>query len=111
MPSPELLTQVKALADDATARASEYSGVVGTARQYIVDNFGQSGLIAAYIVFAVLVLFVVSRLAKLTFSAVKYLVVPAVALAFLASVFLPITFAVALPVSVTVCSLFLLFKG
>jgi len=111
MPKPELLTQVKALADDATAQASEYSGVVGTARQYIVDNFGQTGLIAAYIVLTVLVLFVVSRLAKLTFSAVKYLVVPAVALAFLASVFLPISFAVALPVSVTVCSLFLLFKG
>lgn len=108
---PELLSQVKSLADQATARADEYSGGLDVAKAYIVEHFGETGLIATYIALAVLVLFIVSRLAKLTFSAVKYLVIPALALAFLASIFLPYSFAAALPVSVTVCSLFLLFKG
>ena len=108
---PELLSQAKQIADDAAVKAEEYSGLLGQAKGYILDHFGQTGLYAAYITVAVLLLFVVSRLAKLTFSAVKYLVIPAVALAFLASVFLPYSFAITLPVSVTVCSLFLLFKG
>ena len=108
---PDLLTQMKSLVDEASVRADEYSGLLGSAERYIVDNFGQTGLVATYIALSVLVLFVVSRLAKLTFSAVKYLVIPAVVLAFLASLFLPYSFAAALPVSVTVCSLFLLFKG
>ena len=108
---PELLSQVQALADQATARADEYSGVLGQAKMYVIDHFGETGLIATYIALAVLVLFVVSRIAKLTFSAVKYLVIPALAIAFLASIFSPYSFAAALPVSVTVCSLFLLFKG
>ena len=108
---PELLSQAKQIADDAAVRAEEYSGLLGQARGYILDHFGQTGLYAAYITIAVLVIFVISRIAKLTFSAVKYLVIPAIALAFIASIFLPYSFAVTLPVSVTVCSLILLFKG
>lgn len=107
----ELFSQVQLLADQASVKADEYSGVLGAARQYIVDHFGESGLLATYIALAVLVLFIVSKVAKLTLSAVKYLVIPAVALAFLASILSPYSFAAALPVSVTVCSLFLLFKG
>ena len=107
----ELLAQIKAFIESAIARAGEYSGVVASAQKYIVDNYGQTGLIAAYITLGVLVLFVVSRLVKLTYSAVKYLVIPAVALAFLASVCTPFSFSAALPVTVTVCSLVLLFKG
>jgi hypothetical protein len=107
----ELLAQIKAFAESAIARAGEYSGVFASAQKYIVDNYGQTGLIAAYITLAVLVMFVVSRLVKLTYSAVKYLVIPAVALAFLASICTPFSFTAALPVTVTVCSLVLLFKG
>ncbi len=111
MPSFELLGQVKDLADEATARAEEYSGVIGTAKGYIIEHFGETGLIAAYIALAAIALFVISRLAKLTFSTLKYLVVPAIALAFLASFVLPYSLAITLPVSVTLCSLVLLFKG
>ena len=111
MLTPELIGQVKRFADEASVRAEEYSGVLGSAKGYIIEHFGQNGLYAAYIAAAVVVLFLVSRLAKLTFSAVKYLVIPSLALAFLASLFLPFSFAAALPISVTVCSLFLLFRG
>ncbi|MBD3258978.1 hypothetical protein GF377_11135 [candidate division GN15 bacterium] len=111
MLTPELASQVRRVADQASVKAEEYSGVLGTAQGWILDNFGQNGLYAAYIGAAVVILFLVAKLAKLTFSAVKYLVIPALALAFLASLFTPFSFAAALPISVTVCSLFLLFKG
>ena len=107
----ELLTKAKMFAEEAIARAGEYSGLVVAARQYIIDNFGQTGLIAAYITLGVLVVFVSSRLVMMTIAAIKYLVVPALVLAFLASLLLPVTFGVALPVTVTLCSLVLLFKG
>jgi len=111
MPGFKLLTQIQGLAEEASVKAEEYSGIFETARGYILDNFGQNGLYAAYFALAVLVLFIASRIFKLTFSAVKYLIIPSVALAFIASIFFPFSFAAALPVSVTVCSLFLLFRG
>jgi len=111
MPAPSLLNKAQQLADGASAKAEEFSGLFGSAESFILEHFGQNGLYAAYIAGAVLILFVISRLAKLGFNAIKYLVVPSVALAFVASFFLPFSFAAALPVSVTVCSLFLLFKG
>lgn len=107
----ELLTQVQQIVESATESADEYSGVLGSIKEMIVSNFGQNGLIAAYIALAALVLFIVSRLAKLTFSTLKYLILPAVALAFVGTLVLPYSFVAMLPVTVTVCSLVLLFKG
>jgi hypothetical protein len=107
----EFMAQIKAFIESVLARVSEHSTAIAAAQQYIVDHFGQTGLIAAYITLGILVIFVISRLVKLTFAAVKYLVVPAVVLAFLASLCTPFSFATALPVTVTVCSLVLLFKG
>ena len=107
----ELLGQARALTQEASARAGEYAGVVASAKQFILDQFGQPGLIAAHIVVAALIIFIGWRLVKLAFSVVKYLVIPSVALAFVASLVTPWPFATALPVTVTVCSLFLLFKG
>ncbi|NOY89333.1 MAG: hypothetical protein GXO93_08110 [FCB group bacterium] len=107
----EILTQIKGLADQASQKADEYSGVISSVQQLIVKHFGQNGLYAAYIVLAVLILFIVSRLGKLAFSTVKYLVIPSVALAFIGSLFVNQSFVVLLPVTVTLCSLFLLFRG
>ena len=111
MLSGELISQVKQIADEATKKADEYSGVLGSVQSVIVEHFGQSGLYAAYIAAAVFILFVASRLAKITFSTVKYLVIPSVALAFIGSYFVPFSFPALLPVTVTLCSLFLLFRG
>lgn len=107
----ETIAELKNLADQATAKADEYSGLFGAAQRFIVEHFGQNGLYAAYIAAAALILFVVSRLAKLTFSTLKYLVLPALALAFAGSFFVPYSFVALLPVTVAVCSVFLLFKG
>ncbi|MFQ5453839.1 MAG: hypothetical protein ACE5D6_06595 [Candidatus Zixiibacteriota bacterium] len=107
----DLLIQVKNLAEDATKKADEYTGIIGSVQNIIIENFGMNGLYAAYLVLAAVILLIVSKLAKLSFSAVKYLIIPSLALAFLGTFFVPYSFVALLPVTVTVCSLFLLFKG
>ena len=106
-----LSAQLRELSEEAAARSEEYSGILGSIKGTILEYFGPNGLIASYIVLAVLILFIVSRLAKIGLSALKYLVVPAVALAAIGSFVLPYSFAMLLPVTVATCSLFLLFKG
>ena len=106
-----LLSQAQELSEKASERLDEYSGIFGSVKELIVEHFGQNGLIAAYIVLAVLILLVVWRLTKITFATIKYLVIPAVALAALGAFVLPYSFFMLLPVTVTACSLLLLFRG
>ncbi len=80
-------------------------------KQMILDQFGWPGLMAAYIAIGVIGLLVVWRLTKLSFAAIKYLVIPALGLAFVVSLVSPYSFTTALPVTVTLCSLLLLAKG
>ena len=106
-----LLTKMQETLSEVTEKADEYTGFLGSIGEMIVQQFGQNGLIAAYIALAALVLLLASRLTKITFSTLKYLVVPAIAIAFVGSYFLPYSFIGLLPVTVTFCSLVLLFKG
>jgi hypothetical protein len=106
-----LASRFEGISAQAKVAADEYSGVLGSVKGQIVEHFGENGLIAAYIVLTVLILVLVSRLTKITFSAFKYLVIPALALAFVGSMMTSYTFAGLLPVTVTACSLLLLFKG
>jgi hypothetical protein len=107
----KLVSQIQDISRQAGATAEQYSGVFGSAKGFILENFGQSGLIAAYIAVAALAVFLISRLAKITFSTLKYMIIPAAALAFVGSFFLPYSFFALLPVTVTASSLILLFKG
>lgn len=111
MTSGELLTYARSMFDRATQRAGDFSGNLESGQSWIVDTFGQNGLYAAYVVLAALGLFLLTRLAKMTFSALKYLVVPGVGLALIGSFVLPYSFVMILPVTVVACSLLLLFKG
>lgn len=111
MRNGNLLNQAKQLVEKASASAEEYSGLFAEIKGMIVSNFGENGLIAAYIGVAAFLLFIISRLAKITFSTLKYMVIPAVALAFVGSFLLPYSFFALLPVTVTASSLFLLFRG
>lgn len=106
-----LLNIIQKLAEKVFNLISEYLSVIVSVRELILEQFGQNGLIAAYIVLAVLTVLIIWRLAKITFATVKYLVIPAVALAFLGSFLLPYSFFILLPVTVTACSLLLLFRG
>jgi hypothetical protein len=105
------MAKVQSLAESASFKAGELSSLFGSVKTQIVSQFGPNGLIAAYFVAAVLVLFIGAKLVKLTFSAMKYLVVPSVGLAIVGSLVLPLSFVMILPVTVTMCSLVLLFKG
>jgi hypothetical protein len=111
MPNSDLYSDVKAMAENASVKAQELSGGLGSVRDFITDTFGQNGLIACYVLLGVISVLLVSKLAKLTFSALKFLVIPSVALAVLATFVLTVPFVAALPVTVTGCSLVLLFKG
>ena len=111
MPSTDILNQLKDAADRASLAAEEYSGIAGTIKGYIIDHFGENGLIASYVLLGVISLLLVAKVAKLTLSTLKFLVIPSIVLAVLATFVLHASFLVALPVTVTCCSLFLLFKG
>ena len=106
-----LLSQAQELSGKVSEKFDEYSGAFGSVKGLIIEHFGQNGLIAAYIVAAVLILMLVSRLVKITFATFKYLIIPAIALAALGTFVLPYSFFMMLPVTVTACSLILLFKG
>jgi hypothetical protein len=94
-----------------TLQSATWGTTLTTAKAWILDHFGAHGLIAALVVLGVLMVFVVTQLVRLTVATLKYLVVPSIVLAYLATLFLPVTFSAALPVTVTACSLVLLVKG
>lgn len=106
-----LLAQLSDLGDRAAAKADSFTGGLGSIKALILDNFGPNGLTAAYIVAAVLVLVIVWRLTKIGFDALKFVVIPSVALAVLGSLVLGYPFGNLLPMTVVGCSLILLFKG
>ncbi len=107
----DLMNQVKQLADEASLKAEEFSGPMGSIHEYIVDMFGPNGLIAAYVALGILVLVLASKLIGLTLSAIKYMVVPALVLAFLVSMLSPYSFFAALPVTAAGCALLMLMKA
>ena len=80
-------------------------------KSWIVEHFGNNGLIAAIIIAGVLLFYLVIQLIRLAIATLKYLVLPAIALAFLATLILPISFYAALPVTAVLCSIFLIFKA
>lgn len=90
---------------------SSLMAVFLTAKEFILENFGPAGLTAAYITTAALVVFVLAKVFKISFAILKLVVIPSIALAFVATFFLPYNFFYFLPVTVSLCSVLLLFRG
>lgn len=111
MPSGEWLTQARAVADQAIEAAKSVLSAAGTLQQWILDQFGQNGLYAAYFVGLVLGVFLTIQIVRITFATLKYLVLPGVGLALIGSLILPYSFFFLLPITMSACSLILLFKG
>ena len=111
MPDKALLTEAKAIFDQASVSIEHYSGLLGQVQHLIVDNFGETGLYAAYISLTAVSLLLVWKIIKLSLSALKYMVIPAVGLAFIGAFFMTYSFSSLLPITATGCSLVLLFKG
>jgi len=106
-----LTNLVQKLLEKASALFDEYLSCLSSVKELIIEHFGHNGLIATYIVLGVLIVVIITRLVKITFAAVKYLIIPSIALAFVGSIVLPYSFFILLPVTVTACSLILLFRG
>lgn len=111
MPSGEWLLQARSLADRATEASGDLTAAAVSGQHWILEHFGQNGLYAAGIVAAALGIFLVMQLIRITFAALKYLVVPGIGLALIGSFVLPYSFFFLLPITVSACSLLLLFKG
>ena len=99
------------VADITGIDSSLFGQYFESVKAFIVENFGESGLYAAYIATAAIAVFVLSKLFKISFSILKLVVVPSVALAFVATFFLPYNFFYFLPVTVSLFSVLLLFRG
>lgn len=94
-----------------TATAGEIGTLLLPLKATIQTHFGSNGLIAFYITLGVLAFLLVYKLMQLAFAALKYVVLPSIALAFLATLIFPYSFAAMLPFTVAGCSMILLFKG
>ena len=109
--SQETMQQISLWIEQAAVTFGTYSIYIITAKDQILAEFGTPGLAAAVIALGALAIMLIIRLVKLAFAAVIYLVLPSFALAFLATLVLPYPFSAVLPVTVTACSLFLVFKS
>jgi hypothetical protein len=95
----------------ATDRMGDNGGWLLPARQYIEDQFGTPGLIAVGLLIAGIVVLVLSKTLKLSFDVVRYVAIPSVAISFIATCFLPLSFVYILPVTVAFFSIVLMVKG
>lgn len=104
------LSVLASLFESFSKNGSEASTVLTSFRQTILDQFGQNGLYAAYISCGAIALFVLVKILKLTFTILRVVVLPSVALAFVGSFFLPVSFYYLLPVTVSLSSVWLVFR-
>ncbi|HOD67068.1 MAG TPA: hypothetical protein PK186_10025 [candidate division Zixibacteria bacterium] len=111
MHSGEWLAQARALLERAVQAVQDLAAAAAGAQEWIVAHFGQNGLYAAAFIGAALGLYLILQLIRITLAALKYLVVPGVGLALLGSLVLPFSFFFLLPITLSACSLVLLFKG
>jgi len=80
-------------------------------KQLIQDNFGTAGVIAAATLFVSIVALLLSKILKAGFNIVRYVVLPSVVVTFIATYFMPYSFAYILPVTVSFFSVVLMIKG
>ncbi len=111
MPDLLSLETLQALLAKVTDGAGNLSATISLAKTYIREHFGANGLLAAYGATAVFALLLLYQLMRITWMAIKYVAIPSIALAYLASFVMPYPFASVLPVTVALCSLVMLFKG
>lgn len=105
------LETLRKLGDATGIDLAGYAGMLSGAEQFVLQHFGQTGVYAAYIALGAIGLYIISRLIKMSFAVLKFVVAPSVALAFVGSLFLPFSFFYLLPVTVSLSSVFLLFRG
>lgn len=91
----------------AVANQQQY---VDPIRQFILDNFGQNGLYAAYFLVGVITLLAVYKLIKLSIELVFFIAIPAALTAFVLSYVLPYSFFYLLPATTALFTLGLVIR-
>ncbi|UCD17267.1 MAG: hypothetical protein JSV44_12590 [Candidatus Zixiibacteriota bacterium] len=99
------------LLQSALSQLSSAPAWLGTAKQALLDKFGTPGLIAAVLVLLSTLVLIMVKLVKVSFDLVRYVLVPSIAVTFIATYFLPYSFVFILPVSVSFFSVVLLVRG
>lgn len=95
----------------AASQVNEPSGLIDVCRQFIEERFGSAGIIAAALLLVSIVGLILGKVTKLSFNLVRFVVIPSVAVTFIATYFLPYSFAYILPVTVAFFSVVLMVKG
>lgn len=80
-------------------------------RQFIFDHFGQTGLYAAYMLAAAIVLLLVYKLIKFSFQIMFFVALPSLLSAFVLTFFLPYSFVYLLPATVAVFTLGMVLRS
>lgn len=94
------------------ARAmAEHQQALDPIRQLILDNFGQAGLYAAYLLTAAIALLLVYKLVKFSFQLIFLVALPSVLAAFIATFLLPYSFAHMLPATVALFTMGLVLRS
>ncbi len=93
------------------ATSIDSTGIIGAAKNFVQGHFGIPGLIAAGILLLSVAAILVMKIIKISFDILRYVVIPSVAITFIATYFLPLSFAYILPVTVAFFSIVLLVKS
>lgn len=96
---------------DIAKAVTEHQQALDPLRQLIVEHFGQTGLYAAYLLAAAIVLLLIYKLIKFSFELIFFMVLPSVLAAFVLTFVLPYGFSYLLPATVAVFTLGLVMKN
>lgn len=96
---------------NAVTNLTEPGGAVDSAKLFIEGKFGTPGLIAAGLLLVSIAGLLISKTVKMSISILKFVVVPSIAISFIATYFLPFSFVYVLPVTVAFFSIVLIIKG
>ena len=96
---------------DIARKVVEQQQALDPIRQFILDNFGQAGLYAAYMLAAAIVLLLAYKLVKFSFQLIFLVALPSVIAAFAATYFLPYSFVYMLPATVALFTLGLVLRS
>jgi hypothetical protein len=87
------------------------SSVIAAGKNFIQERFGTPGLVATLILTVSIGALLASKILKIAFDVLRFVVVPSVVVTFIATYFLPFSFIYILPATVALFSVVLIIKG
>ncbi|SYZ74576.1 membrane hypothetical protein [Candidatus Zixiibacteriota bacterium] len=93
------------------ATTIDSTGFIMAGKNFIEARFGVPGLIAAAILLLSILAILTMKIVKISFDVLRFVVVPSVAITFVATYFLPYSFSYILPVTVAFFSIVLIAKS